>query len=188
MQRHPLTKLTLSLVLFIMTSTACAWPPPSMPPAASQTRPPEIPRETVTIGTHEFKLELAADPESRSTGLMKRDSIEDFGGMLFVHPDESYRSYWMKHCRVDIDLLYLDSLGRIIDTHELKFEPPQRADETELQYESRLKSYRSSRPAQFVIELKAGWLEKLNPQIGDVIELDLKRLRTLARENERQRN
>ncbi len=178
------------VIALTLPTTARAWPPPCIPPGnqspdRATEKPAEIPREAVTIGKHEFKLELAADDESRRTGLMKRDEIEDYGGMLFVHPDEDYRSYWMKHCRVDIDLLYLDGDGRIMDSHKLKAEPPQRDDESELEYESRLRSYPSRRPAQFVIELQAGWIEKLNPQVGEVIELDLKRLKLLARENDR---
>jgi uncharacterized membrane protein (UPF0127 family) len=63
----------------------------------------------------------------------------------------------------------------------MKKEPPRGADETEAAYEWRLKAYRSQRPAQFAIELKAGSIDRLKLKRGQTVEMDLARLKRMAR-------
>jgi uncharacterized membrane protein (UPF0127 family) len=150
-------------------------------PRQPDAKPPPPAREEVVIAGEVFKLLLAADPVARARGLMDRAQIDEHGGMLFVHRDVRRRTYWMKNCLVDIDLLYLDSKGRIVQRYKMKKEPPRGADETEWAYEWRLKRYTSRRPAQFVIELKAGSIDRLKLERGQIIELDCARLRKMAR-------
>jgi uncharacterized membrane protein (UPF0127 family) len=150
------------------------------PPAPDAKAPPP-PREEVVIGGEVFQLEIAADPVARARGLMGRERIDEHGGMLFVYRDARRRTFWMKNCLVNIDLLYLDSKGRIVQCCRMKRESPRREDETEWAYEWRLKSYPSRRPAQFVIELKAGSIERLKIERGQALELDRARLRRMAR-------
>jgi uncharacterized membrane protein (UPF0127 family) len=150
------------------------------PPQPDAKAPPPA-REEVVIAGEVFKLEIAADARSRARGLMERTEIDEHGGMLFIYRDVRRRSFWMKNCLVDIDLLYLGSKGRIVACHKMKKEPPRREDETEAAYEWRLKSYRSRRPAQFVIELEAGTIDRLKLERGQTIELDYSRLRKMAR-------
>ena len=165
---------TLS-VLALLLAAAVAAPPEKKEP----------PTETVTLAREQFKLELAADPEARERGLMDREKIDANGGMLFVFPDVRHRIFWMKNCLVDIDLAYLDRDGRIVSVHHMKVEPPRAGDESEEAYERRLRRYVSRRPAQYVIELKAGSFKRLELAVGHVVELDRERLTRLARENER---
>jgi uncharacterized membrane protein (UPF0127 family) len=141
----------------------------------------EPPREEVVIAAEAFRLEIAADPVARARGLMERAEIDEHGGMLFIYRDVRRRSFWMKNCLVDIDLIYLGSKGRIVGCHKMKKEPPRRETETDAVYEWRLKSYRSRRPAQFVIELKAGSIDRLKLERGQTVELDYSRLRKMAR-------
>lgn len=145
--------------------------------AATVTLPPE----PVVIAGQTFKLEVAADPPARARGLMGRPEIAEHGGMLFVFPQEGYRSFWMKDCIIDIDIAFLDRRGRIVSVHHMKAEPPKRAVETETQYHARLPGYPSRRPAQFAIELRSGSLDRLKLEPGQVIALDLPKLRKLAR-------
>ena len=147
------------------------------PPADE--KPP--PREKVVIAGETFKLELAVDEKTRSRGLGGRDRIEDHGGMLFVFPDVRWRAFWMKDCLIDIDLIFLDDRGRIDRLHKMSRVPPRRDDEPLVAYERRLRLYPSTRPIRFAIELEAGSIERLELKPGTVIELDLPRLRKLAR-------
>jgi uncharacterized membrane protein (UPF0127 family) len=137
--------------------------------------------EQVVIAGRTLNLEIAADPPARARGLMGREEIAGDGGMIFVFPREGRRSFWMKSCPVDIDLLFLDRAGRIVSVHRMKAEPPRRGDETESRYEARLPGYPSRRPAQFAIELRAGSIDALTLETGQVIALDLPKLRKLAR-------
>jgi uncharacterized membrane protein (UPF0127 family) len=134
----------------------------------------------VTIDGHRFDLELVTDEVSRNRGLMGRESIPEHGGMLFVFPDAQVRSFWMGHCLVDIDLIFLDSRGRVTATHRMQVASAQRPDESEWAYRARLPSYWSGYPAQFAIELRAGWLDRLDLHVDDRIEMDLDRLKALV--------
>jgi hypothetical protein len=141
--------------------------------------------ERLVIGGKTFDLELALDANARALGLMNRASIADNGGMLFVFPDSGVmrQSFWMKNCLVDIDIIYLDPRGKITAMHRMKAEAPRRSDETEAQYEARIgrNLYPSGYPAQFAIELKSGWLDQLNLKVEQQIELDIPRLKAMAR-------
>ena len=145
----------------------------------------KIPKEEVVIGQETFKLEVAADEKSRAEGLMNRQKIEDDGGMIFIYKRARVRSFWMKNCLVDIDLLYLDGRGRIVSMHKMKKEPARSENESVIDYERRLKRYPSRRPAQFIIELRAGWIDRLKPKVGETIELDLPKLRQIVVREER---
>jgi uncharacterized membrane protein (UPF0127 family) len=135
--------------------------------------------ETVVIKGETFELEVAADTPSRTKGLMYRDGLEDHGGMLFIFPDPEIQAFWMANCLIDIDIIYLDRGGRITAMHRMKCDT-KRENEDQLAYERRLPRYPSVYPAQFVIELKAGSLDRLDLRVEDKIELDLDRLKRLA--------
>ena len=126
--------------------------------------------------TQHFYLEVAADSLAISRGLSGRKEIREDGGMLFVYPSPGQRSYWMKNCLVDIDIIFLDGDGKVVRTYEMKKEPLRRPGEEMWRYEGRLQRYRSVKPAQFVIELRAGWLKKLGIERGDRIGADWKRI------------
>ncbi len=141
--------------------------------------------ERLVIGGKSFDLELAIDADARALGLMNRTSIDEHGGMLFVFPDKGVQpqSFWMKNCLVDIDIIYLDPHGKVTATHRMKAQPPKSQSETEADYEGRIRqhAYPSGYPAQFAIELKSGWLDQLNLKIEDQINLDIARLKAMAR-------
>ncbi len=137
--------------------------------------------KTIMLAGHSFTLEIAADDASRGQGLAGRESVAEDGGMLFIFSDPAVRSFWMHGCLVDIDIIFLDPNGRITALHSMKKEPPQGPDEPELDYQSRLTSYGSVFPAQFTIELRAGWLDSLNLRVDQKIELDLPGLKAMAR-------
>lgn len=138
-------------------------------------------RQRVVISGRTFDLEIAADEASRTRGMMGRTEIPEDGGMLFVFPDAGPRSFWMANCLVDIDIIYLDPLGRITAMHRMRAEPPKQDNETQLAYEQRLSHYPSRFPAQFAIELRAGTLDELDLEVEDRIDLPLDRLKALAR-------
>ena len=169
-----------ALVAAAILGTAPAQDSPA-PPGEAEQGPPT---EKVVLGGETYALELAADPKAREKGLMGRKTIAERGGMLFVFPDQRHRVFWMKHCLVDMDLIYLDREGRLVSVHRMKVERPQGRVEGDLAYERRLRRYVSRRRAQFAIELKAGSAQRLKLKVGQTIELDRKRLEALARKNE----
>jgi len=137
--------------------------------------------ERVTLDGRTFTLEIVADEETRMKGLGGRESIPEDGGMLFVFPDSIRRQFVMRDCLVDIDIIYLDAAARITAMHHMTVEEPRREGETDMQYELRLTRYPSRFDSQFVIELRGGTLESLDLEDGQEVDLDVKRLRSLAR-------
>jgi uncharacterized protein len=125
----------------------------------------------VLLGGVAYELELAADPATREHGLMGRSEIDATGGMLFVFPDEAPRQFWMRDCRVDIDIAFLDGRGRIVATHQMKSEPLQQTGESDEQYLARLRGYSSFLPARFAIELRAGSLTARGLSVGASVDV-----------------
>jgi len=168
--------LLRTLPLLMLLAGLCL----SLPAGCAQASGPPT-HERVTIRGETFLLELAITDEARTAGLMHREEIPDDGGMLFVFPRSELRSFWMANCLIDIDLIFLDGGGRITALHRMKAEPPRREDEDDAAYQSRMPPYWSGMPAQFAIELQAGSLDRLELRLEERIELDIPRLKALAR-------
>jgi hypothetical protein len=150
---------------------------------APPTTAPDEPKpviEKVELAGETFKLEVAADDPARAKGLQGRKELAPHGGMLFIHPRPRVLSYWMVDCVIDIDVLFINAQGRVVAVHEMKADP-QHSSESRPAYEYRLRRYRSRRPAQFAIEVPTGTIERLKLEVGDEIDLDLPRLKEMAR-------
>jgi uncharacterized membrane protein (UPF0127 family) len=117
----------------------------------------------VVLGGERFTVELAETREKQSLGLMFRDHMPDDRGMLFLFPDEAPRSFWMKNCRIPLDIFYFDTDLAMVNVSENT--PPCRTPQCP--------GYPSSGPAKYVLELNAGKAAQLGVQAGDVLELHL---------------
>ncbi|HED52595.1 MAG TPA: DUF192 domain-containing protein [Phycisphaerales bacterium] len=120
---------------------------------------------------HAFFVEPVLDNKSRFKGLSGRTHIDDDGGMIFVFPNSAVRKFVMRDCPIDIDIVYIDTGGRVIAKHAMKSEEPKREDESDADYEKRLKKYSSRFATDVVIELQAGTLERLGVEEGEVIKV-----------------
>jgi uncharacterized membrane protein (UPF0127 family) len=119
--------------------------------------PQRLPTTQMTIATQSFTLEIANDAKEREIGLMKRDSIPADYGMIFVFPDETPRSFWMKNTRIDLDILYVRSDG-VIDSIA-----------TMRAYD--LTGVSSKGPAKYAIELNSGIASKIGVKPGDHLDI-----------------
>ncbi|MCR5379664.1 MAG: DUF192 domain-containing protein [Lentisphaeria bacterium] len=127
------------------------------------------------------QIELAFTEAEQSKGLMNRDKLAETGGMLFVSDTMSRKSFWMKGCRFDLDLIYIDAQGVIVAMHRMKMEKPQQRNESEEAYYDRLPTYDSGKPAQFVLELAAGQIDFLGLQVGDKLDIGVSELLAMYR-------
>ena len=118
-----------------------------------------------------YELELASDPATRTRGLSGRDAIDGRGGMIFVFPDDAPRVFWMRDCRTDIDIAFLDRSGRVVAAHRMRVEPARGPHETEQEYLVRLRQYPSREPARFAVELRAGSLAMLGLNVGSHVDV-----------------
>ena len=65
-------------------------------------------------GLVEIRVEVAEPAEERRTGLMNRASLAPDAGMLFVFPEETRGSFWMKNTLVPLSIAFLDGRGRVL--------------------------------------------------------------------------
>lgn len=117
----------------------------------------------VKIHDQTIKVEVADSIDKRALGLGNRDSLADNQGMLFLFPDLSFPSIWMKGMRFPIDIIWLKD-DQVVDLAANV--PPPRAGEL------RLESYTPKEQANQVLELNSGKAQNLNLKIGDTIKIN----------------
>ncbi len=100
-------------------------------------------------------IEIADTEEDRQVGMMFRKEFGDDQGMLFVFPQQEVHSFWMKNTKLSLDMVFADSTGLIVTIHE-KTEPQS-------------KKHYFSKPSVYVVEVKAGFVEKHGISLGDRI-------------------
>ncbi len=133
-------------------------PPPTEP--SGRTTPLEsLPTVTLSVKDKKMRLWVASSEETRREGLMfvTKDQMGENRGMIFVFPDLDYRGFWMKNTIIPLDIAYLRSDGVIINI--LTMSP---LDES---------TYRSEEPAQYAIEMHAGWFDQNGIRPGDRVDL-----------------
>lgn len=123
-----------------------------------------LPTRKFVVNGRKVTLEIAATDPERERGLMFRDALGEDEGMIFLFPEEMPRSFWMKNCRMDISIAYLDRNGRIVSILEMKKPLPGTP-------ENALESYPSGLPAQFAIEMRAGWFADHGVKPGVTVEI-----------------
>jgi uncharacterized membrane protein (UPF0127 family) len=109
---------------------------------------------------HEFALEVAADDVSRQRGFMGRERIGPRSGMLFVFDGDDRHSFWMKDCKVALDIVWLDVMGRVVWVAANRAPCPTTGD---------CPSVVPPSPSRYVVEFAAGTVaaEALKP--GDAV-------------------
>ncbi|MBT8325857.1 MAG: DUF192 domain-containing protein [Winogradskyella sp.] len=105
-------------------------------------------------------IEVARDEFEIQTGLMYRNDLGTSQGMLFIFPEESHRSFYMKNTRLPLDIIYISASKEIVSI--IKNAKP--FDETSLP---------SDLPAQYVLEINGGLADEWQIGIGDTIKFEL---------------
>jgi len=59
----------------------------------------------INLDNKELPLEIMDTPNAITTGMMGRKYLD--GGMLFVFPEISERSFWMKDCLISLDIIFI---------------------------------------------------------------------------------
>lgn len=109
---------------------------------------------------HTFRVELADTDEAQSRGLMFRNELGDFEGMLFPSDGPEPRSFWMKNTPLSLDIIFVGTDGRILNI----------AANTE---PYSLLSVSSGGLTSAVFELRAGRSAALGIKPGDKVEYSL---------------
>ncbi len=154
LQKHPLWLLS-AFVFVGLTLSFGAW--------TQQTDVKNLPTDTIEIVSHNglkipVTVEIAKTPEDKRRGLMHRKKLPKNNGMLFVFQEKQMRAFWMKNTYIPLDLVFIDSEGRIVHIHH------------DAQPHS-LDPISSRFPAQYVLEVNAGMAEEWKIGRGDTVYL-----------------
>jgi uncharacterized membrane protein (UPF0127 family) len=117
----------------------------------------------IKIKDIDFSFEVAKSIPQKTKGLMDRDDLCQNCGMIFVSGFEMPQVFWMKNTKIPLDIIFLDKNGVIINIQNATPEPGVP--------DSQLKLYKSTTPAQYVIEINSGEAAKLSLTTGDKIDL-----------------
>ena len=109
---------------------------------------------------HEYALEVAADDIARQRGYMGREKIGPRDGMIFVFDDDGRHSFWMKDCKVSLDMVWLDTNLRIVWIAVDRTPCPAKGD---------CPSIAPPFPARYVVEFAAGTVAAESLHSGDAL-------------------
>ncbi|HEX7829445.1 MAG TPA: DUF192 domain-containing protein [Thermoanaerobaculia bacterium] len=154
------TALAVTLLMFACSKPAPVAESSTTVPANTATEAPvnltSGPRITMPDGAV-YAVEVVADPEERSQGLMYRDHLRPNAGMLFAFPDDDVYAFWMKNTLIPLDMLWIDVNKNVVHVkHDV---PPCKIDDCP--------SYSPGVSARYVLELAAGEAKKHNLKAGD---------------------
>ncbi len=100
-------------------------------------------------------VEVMDTNEKRQQGLSGRERLGENEGMLFVFDRPGIYSFWMKEMKFPLDFVWINE-DKVVDLRE-------KVGITEM-------NIRPARPADRVLEVNSGWIEKHQIKVGDEVK------------------
>ncbi|MGB3535910.1 MAG: DUF192 domain-containing protein [Microcoleaceae cyanobacterium] len=113
------------------------------------------------IGSEQIQLEVAQTPRQQAMGLMFRTSLPSNRGMLFPFARPRVVGFWMKNCKISLDMIFLRN-GIV---QGIQAEAPPCVTEP-------CPSYGINVPIDQVIELRGGRAQELGVKVGDRVSVE----------------
>lgn len=123
------------------------------------------PKTEVIISSQKFSVLVANTNKHRFQGWSKKKDMGKYGGMLFVFPSRGQHAMVMRDMNFPLDIVWIDGRTVVDIAPNLQPEPNKT--------ENQLTPYFSRLPANLVLELPAGFLDKNKVKIGDVVQISL---------------
>lgn len=110
-------------------------------------------------------VELADTTAQHARGLMQRESLGTFEGMLFRYPQVRPGSsgFWMYQTLIPLDIAYLNARGEVVKTFTML---PCGSDNP-----SQCRSYAPGKNYQYALEMNAGFFADHDIRLGDRVTI-----------------
>ncbi len=129
-----------------LTIALCAWLATMAVPAHSQNAPTEFTVIPLSAGIHVIRAEVAATPDERAVGLMRRPQMGANQGMVFLFDQPAVQCMWMKNTLIPLSVAFIADDGRILNIEDMA---PQTED-----------NHCAAKPARYALEMNRGWFAK----------------------------
>ena len=150
----------LSVVLFWPGVVACSQEPVITPVA---------PRAANTLvmlpDGSTAHVELATTNAEREYGLMGRTALLQGRGMLFVHDQPGQYPYWMYHCKMGLDIIWMDPGHKIV---EMSADTPPCKGKA-----NSCPNYGGHETSLYVLELPVGSIKAHHLAVGETVNFSL---------------
>jgi uncharacterized membrane protein (UPF0127 family) len=107
------------------------------------------------LGMFRIEAEVAATDAERQLGLMNRENMPAYHGMVFVFPVEAPHCMWMKNTLLGLSVAFLDAEGKILNIEDM-------VPQTE-------NSHCAATAARYALEMNHGWFAAHGFKAGDVV-------------------
>lgn len=121
--------------------------------------------------------ELAATEAEREYGLMNRTSLPQRQGMLFIHDEPGRYPYWMYHCKIGLDIVWMDESHKIV---EMSADTPPCKGKAWT-----CPSYGGREISRYVLELPEGSISEHHLTVGQVLKFQIKQASAETRDDRR---
>ena len=109
------TRLILATALTSLAGFTAACAQDSKEPTISRVAPRSANTLVMLPDGSTVHVELATTNDEREYGLMGRKSLPEGRGMLFIHDQPGRYGYWMYHCYIGLDILWMDQSHHIVE-------------------------------------------------------------------------
>ncbi len=110
----------------------------------------------ISIDSIHLWVEIAQDPKTMQKGLMGRTRLEAGEGMLFIYPEPTQMSYWMKNTQIPLDIGFFTKDGVLREIYAM--------------YPNDLTPIKSrDKNLLLALEVPFGWFKQNNIKIGSQI-------------------
>lgn len=116
--------------------------------ASKNLKEENITYKNIGIGNSVIKVKVALSEEEKRKGLSGREFLPKDQGLLFIFNKPGFYQFWMKEMNFPIDIVWIGDNLEIIDLTE------------NLKPDSYPQTFFPSKPAQFVLEVNAGWIKR----------------------------
>jgi len=119
--------------------------------------------QVLDINGDKLTVEVADDLQEQQLGLGYRDILGEDEGMLFIYDQAALYRFWMKGMRFPLDMIWIRD-GVIVD---ITRNVPVAKDP-----EYPVNQFAPSEPANWVLEVNAGWAERHKVVVGEKVALE----------------